>query len=149
MTDFSYLNQIEVKEQTAQYRIGEIEVNGVSPTLTVRPTTQSNERYFNAVLKDATKQAKKTAGSGVNAAALSESRDRDRNLFARFVVTEWENVLDGAGNPVPFSPDACEKFLAALPDWKFDDIRVFCGRSQNFLNAAVINVGEEEETAGN
>lgn len=149
MTDFAYLEQIEVKEQTAQYQISEIEVNGVSPTLTLKPTTQSNERYFNAVLKDATKSAKKTGGTGLNSGALNESRDRDRELFARFVVVGWENVMDGTGSPVPFSPDACEKFLAALPDWKFDDIRTYCGRPQNFLSASTITVGEEEEAAGN
>lgn len=150
MTDFGYLNKIEVRDQTAEYIISEIEVNGKSPTLVLTPTTQANQAYFNAVLKSSTKKARRTAGSGIDASILSEGRDEDRTLFAKHVVKGWSNVVDAkTGKPVPFNAAECQAFLEALPDWKFDDIRNFCGNARNFLDTSVIEIGDEEEAAGN
>lgn len=150
MTDFGYLSKIEVRDQTAEYIISEIEVNGKSPTLVLSPTTQANQAYFNAVLKSSTKKARRTAGQGLDATILNEGRDEDRVLFAKHVVRGWSNVVDAkTGQPVPFSAAECEKFLHALPDWKFDDIRNFCGNARNFLDQTSIELGDEEEAAGN
>lgn len=149
MTDFGYLGKIEVRDQTADYTIGEIEVNGKSPTLVVRPTTQANGPYFNALLKSSAKKARRGAGAQIDASILDEGREEDRVLFAKYVVAGWRDVIDSKGKPVAFNPTDCEAFLRALPDWKFDDIRNFCGNARNFLESAAITVGEEEEAAGN
>lgn len=149
MTDFGYLNQIEVRDQTADYTINEIEVNGKSPTLVLKPTTQANTAYFNALLKSSTKKARRNAGAQIDASILDEGREEDRVLFPLYVVAGWKNVVNSKGKDVPFSPTECEAFLRALPDWKFDDIRNFCGNSRNFLNLSSITIGEEDEAAGN
>lgn len=43
-----------------------------------------------------------------------------RKVFAKTVVLDWENVTDRDGQPITFSPTACETLFNDLPDLYLD-----------------------------
>lgn len=154
MSKFGYMKKLEVTdEQTARYTINEMEVNGVSPTLILRPMTAANKPYFNAVLKQVTAEGGKVKVKGksktqVDAALLEEGRNADRAMFPEFILAGWEGVVDEDGNEVEFNQADAADFIAAIPDWIFDPIRTFCGQSENFVDGSV-TIEQTEETAKN
>lgn len=140
--DFSHLQKLDVTNKTARYTI--YQVSG-EPVLILKPANEANKPYFNAVLKRSRRNVRAIQSGHVNQGMIAETRDKDRELFPKFVVVGWENVLDANGEKVPFSREVCEEFFRALPDWLFDEIRNFAGTSSNFAEDAV-NV---EDIAGN
>jgi hypothetical protein len=140
MANFENLKKLDVtKDKTATYTIGQVIVNDQSPILTVAPATEANKGYFNALLKRASKSARQVAAGKVSAVLIAENRDEDRALYPSYIVKNWSNVFDSSGDEVPFSKEACEEFLEALPDWLFDDLRNFCGKPDNFVDATALN----------
>lgn len=140
MANFGHLAALDVKERTARYTINQITVNGKSPTLILAPATEANPQYFNALLKRAGKSARKARAGNINAAAIADNRNEDRDLYPACVIRGWEDTLDADGTDVPFSVDDCEKFLKCLPDWLFDDIRNYAGDPSNFAEVMDIEV---------
>jgi hypothetical protein len=134
--DFSYLRDLEVRDKTARCTI--YQVKG-EPVLIVRPATEANKPYFNAVLRRTRRNVRAVQAGAVSAAMIAENRAEDRELFPKFVVSGWEGVRDGSGQDVPFSEDACACFIEALPDWLFDEVRGFAGNSANFTGGDVID----------
>ena len=65
---------------------------------------------------------------------LDQQREQDRTLFAKHVIIGWSNVVDSGGRSVPFSPEVCEEFLRALPDYILDDIKLFASTPGNFID---------------
>lgn len=129
MADFSHLKATrkDTSELTLWDVVGE-------PTLVVRHAGESNKSYFNERLRQAERLRQRKAK--INAAAIKEARDLDRELFPKFVITGWKNVTDANGNQVPFSRDDCAAFLAAVDDDMFDMIREFCQDASNFREVA-------------
>lgn len=120
------------------------------PRLKVRPATEANRPYFNAVLRSSGKGLlKRMRGGRLNAEALAESRAQDRKLFAEFVVRGWENVVDGDGVAVPFSRENVEGFLEALPADLFDELRAFCSNPDNFRGENALTQEDTEKLKGN
>lgn len=151
--DFGHLRQFDVRaDDVSDYKIKAIMVNGRSPILLVKPATAANKGYFNARMKTSAAngdriRAKVKKERGVvqlNADTLDEVRETDRALYPSHVVTGWNDVIDANGEDVEFSAEACSDFLNALPDWVFDDLRVYCENTANFTD--VVNV---ETTAKN
>lgn len=143
MVDFSHLSNLEVKgSKLADFELSRLEGY---PVLTMAPATEANKPYFNAMMKEGQKAFKRVKHGGVTAAALSESRKLSRKLFPRFVIKSWTGVVDLKGNEVPFSKEACEDFLKALPDYIFDEVRDFAGEISNFLDEPL----DVEDTAKN
>jgi hypothetical protein len=140
--DFSYLKKLEVKDRTARYDMFQI---SSEPVLIVRPATEANKPYFNAVLRKSRKNSRALRAGAINRAMITENREQDRELFPRYVIVGWENVVDVNGESVEFSPDNCRGFLDALPDWIFDDVRNFAGDSANFVD----ELPDAETMAGN
>lgn len=144
--DFSNISRQEIKTQdTAQFTFYRIQ--GMTPVLTVKPATEANPDYMRAILRGSREQMRRMRGADLTPEMLKENREKDRQLFPRFVVMGWEGVLDASGEPVTFSQDACEAFLRALPDDIFNELRDFCSTPDNFRDT----VGEEdvEAIAGN
>lgn len=141
MTDFSHLKNLEVKDNTEEYPLSFI---AGEPVLIVKPATESNKGYFNAVLRKS-RQTLKAAKNGVNAKMVKQNREEDRELYSEHVIVGWNGIKDKNGDPVEHSVKNVLAFLEQLPDWIFDEIRTFCGQSANFVKET-INV---EEKLGN
>jgi len=129
MTDFSHLKNLDVKDKTARYTIHQI---AGTPVLIIKPATEANKPYFNAVLKKSRRNVRALKAGAINQVMIAENREQDRDLFPKFVVTGWEDLSDAKGKPVEFNRENCEAFLRALPDWIFDEVRDFAGNSVNF-----------------
>lgn len=135
-TDFGYLKQLDVtKEKTAEFSMPQIMVNGKSPVLVVTPATEANAGYFNALLKRSKKAARLVRSGNISVQTIKDNRGEDRTLYPKYVVKGWRDVVDATGEEVPFSAEACADFLAALPDWLFDDLNSFCKEPTNFSEA--------------
>lgn len=147
MADFSYLSDLAVDEKTAEYPIHEIQVNDTFPVLIVKPMTQANKAYFNAVAKEVAKRKGKPPA--LNAAALDESRDKDRALFVAHVLVGWKDMVDAKGKKLPFNKQNAEDFITAIPDWMFDKIRAFCNTIANFTDGVSIDTSEVDDAAKN
>lgn len=134
MTDFSYLKQVDVKsDDTKEYHIDQISIAGKTPVLLVASATESNTQYYNSLLRDAVKNARKVKKGGVSAEMMKKNRDQDRELYPKYVIKGWYNVPDATGEDVRFSQEACSDFITQLPDWIFDDLRNYCSDPTNFV----------------
>jgi hypothetical protein len=140
--DFSHLRALEVRDKTATVTL--FQVKG-EPFFVVKPATESNKPYFNAVLKRTRKNTRAVQAGAISSAMIKENRDEDRELFPKFIVTNWGRVTDSRGQEVPFSEGACAQYLEALPDWVFDEIRSFAGNSANFVDGAIDAEGSAED----
>ena len=77
---------------------------------------------------------------------IKRTRADDRELYSKYIVTDWGGIVDVDNNPVEFSPDNCLDFLNAIEDESFDGLRDFAGDHQTFVEDAVTDT---EETAKN
>lgn len=144
MTNFSHLAALEVSdESTTELTLYQITVNGKTPVLIMRPATEANKPYFNALLKRSGKTRKQIQAGQMNANMISENRDEDKELYPRYVITGWRDVVDENGIDSKFGPDDCRDFIDALPSWLFDDVRTHAGNPANFTDVLdlEINVG--------
>lgn len=143
MTDFSYLGGLVVTEETtARCVLHEL---SNSPTLILRPATGANKPYYAAMLRRSGKSVRNLARSGLTPEMIKDVRNSDRKLFPKHVIVGWENVLDTAGNEVPFSAEAASELCQALPDWVFDLVIEFAKDISNFVEDVI----DVEETAKN
>lgn len=133
MVDFSHLEALDVSmEQTAEYSVHEITLEGLVPVLTLKPATDANKPYYNAKLKRATKNQRIVSGGQVTVSLLDESREEDRELYVKYIVAGWRNVRDASGKEVPFNKKNCADFIGALSNWIFDGVTQFASTSSNF-----------------
>jgi hypothetical protein len=129
MADFSHLKavRLDTSELVLWGVVGE-------PILVVRPAGESNKSYFNERLRAAERMRQRKAK--INAELVKQARDLDRELFPKFIIVGWKNVVDANGAPVQFTRDECVAFLAAIDDDLFDTIREYCQDSSNFREVA-------------
>lgn len=148
MVDFGHLRRLHVGgAATAEYEI--VEVDG-SPTLVGVFAGETNEGYYNALIRRSTKNQRRFRASKIGAKELQENRDQDRELFPKFVIKGWSNVMDSNGDPVEFSEENCAQFLKAIPDYLFDDVRNFFGNPSSFVAGGDDPVdAEDAEDLGN
>ena len=138
--DFSHLKKLEVKDKTAEYSIDQIEGE---PTFVMKPATEANKPYFNALLKQSRKKVRAVQVGSVNSKLIKENRAEDRELFPKYVIVDWKNVTDNKGKKSPFTEENCAQYLEALPDWSFDLVRAFASTSENFAGYASIDIEEK------
>lgn len=133
MADFGQLRALEVTaDKTAEYTLHQVQG---TPTLILAPATESNVPLFNAALKHAGKAANRAkAGAEKTLGTIKEGRTQDRELYSRFVVKGWRDVVDVNGDEVPLTRDNCLDFLTALPDYMFDDVREYSREPSNFVD---------------
>lgn len=119
------------------------------PWLSVRTTGRSNRGYLNALLKK-NRQGARAANRAPSVAMLDKNRDEDRELFPKHVVTGWGMgegpMLDVGGAVVEFTQANLGDFFRQIPEFMFDDLRIFCADDMNFIAEQKEDV---EETAGN
>lgn len=139
MPDFSQIKKLDITaDKTAVF----IFYNIVGePELTVRPATEVNKQFFNALLRRARKNNKAVQAGAINAGMISANRDEDRDLYSQFVISGWKKVVDADDKEVEFTQQNCLDFLKALPDFEFDDLRQFASNPITFNTQDSIDVG--------
>ena len=143
MSRFDQLKKLEVSgTKTARLTLYALESE---PVLILAPATESNKPYFNGLLKRNARHLNRIQSRTITVSVTKENRDDDRRLYAEHVVKGWESISDSQGNQVPFDKEACLEFLTALPDYIFDDVRVFATNPRNFTEEMV----DPEEVSGN
>lgn len=141
MADFSVFKKLEVEDgKTAVFKIHEITVNGHCPSVIVAPATEHNPQYFNAVLKRTGKSARAIRAGALSKSMLDENREDDRALYPKYVIKGWDVKDPATGNDVPFSEEEATKFLEAIPNWIFDDMRNFAANVNNFTDSVNVEV---------
>lgn len=145
MVSFKGLDRANVSDRTARFYFDEIPG---SPWLEVRPATQSNSAYFNAMLardtammqpKNGTPgQSGRTRGRAtvrtVGPSELEQNRRSDRDLYPKHVVVGMGGWIDDAtGAEVPYSQESAAELLQQLTDHLFDQLRNFCACDANFM----------------
>jgi hypothetical protein len=141
---FKNLDQFQVKADVARpYSMDAIAMNDKTPVLMVKPATEGNKSFARAQLTRSNKRMKTSSARGVTLEALDSGREDDRTLYPRFIITGWENVFDDEGNLVEYTTKNCEEFLAAIPNWVFDDMRAWCSTPGNFAG------GVDNDAVGN
>lgn len=144
MTDFSNIQKLSQVKNKVEYEMFELPWH---PKLFLNPATEDNKGYFNALIKKmtATNLAKKRMGQTIRPEMVSENRKQDRELYAKYVVVGWENMVDVNNQPVEFSEQNCLDFLTALPNDMFDDLRNFASNLSNFRDDVVYDSEELEK----
>lgn len=145
MPDFNHLTKLDVSDESrATFTFYQIEGE---PKLEVTTASQANKPYQLAVLKKSSQATRAAAQSArLNPRMLAQNRNEDRELYPLHIVKGWSGVKDSKGKEVAFSIDNVKAFLVALPDWLFDELRLFCTSPQSFIEGGEVDV---EETAKN
>lgn len=126
--DFS---KLEVRQAVAWVDMPELSDKA---RIAVKPATEANVPYYNNLLRRAAARARRAARTDrITVEDAAANRSDDRDLYPRYVLSNWENVLDVDGKVVPFSADNVREFCAKLPDWLFDRIRNVASTPERFL----------------
>lgn len=129
--DFSHM---QIEDATAEYELPPLSKLMPEPILIVRTATNENAKYNAASLRMSGKRNRRLlSGSSLSAVHAKQDRDEDRILYPKYVVVGWSGVVDKDSSPVKFNHDNCKAFIAALPTWLFDRLRIFCMRPEGFL----------------
>lgn len=108
---------------------------GKKARLLLKPATEENKMYYNALLRLAGKRIRRSGrAADVDAAMLSDNREDDRELYPKYVIEHWEGILDDDGNEVPYSREAAEELCEQTPNWVFDRIRAWASSPERFIN---------------
>lgn len=139
MADFSNL---EVKDRDTVDYVA-YDVVG-EPVFIVKRATEANKKYFNEMLRQ--QDFFQRRKMKVSAEMISAMREKDRELYPKFVITGWRGVKDAkTGVEVPFSVSDCAAYVKQLPRMAFDSMRDFCRDESNFSE----NVPDAEIISGN
>lgn len=129
---FSNLKGAEVSaESRVKYVFSDIEG---SPWIEIRYAGGTNKGYLNAILKKNAKNKQRSRRGLADADQISNNRNEDRELYATHILTgNWGGwVNDETSAEVSFSKEAASELMTALPDYMFDDLRVYCNDPSNF-----------------
>lgn len=155
MSDFSHLQKLQVQDGDTPHEFELYEIES-KPLLHVRctngyaPYENSIRAQRDRIERDLKRRQKgKKKGRRRNDQALLElMRAPDREVYPGTIVYGWTTNTDADGNEVEYTDEDCAKFLAALPDWLFDRIRLYCMDPQNFVDQPM-TPDDEEELTGN
>lgn len=133
MADFG-ASQVK-RKITARYEM----VNLIGePVLIVKHAGESNKPYFNEKLRRAEHAQKRRQKLSV--AVIVENRERDLELYPKFIVVGWEKVVDVNGKEVPYTAENFTSFIKTVAGdfWEdeFDLLREFCADTSNFRELA-------------
>lgn len=151
---FRNLGRFDVSQATAWLEMPEL---GSKARILLKPATDSNKQYYNAMLRTSGKRARTMARTGtVSAEDLELNRDEDRILFPKYVIAGWEKVeteedehrSEDEKEYVPFSRANAIELCAVLPNHLFDRIRNFAATPEQFYAEDEL-LPDEDELAGN
>ena len=151
---FGRLKKLDISgTKVARYTFYQVEGE---PWIDSCPALESNPRYYNALLARSRKNLRRLRSGNVNSAQLAENRNEDRALYPRHICKGWgqmvlqedeqaeiKALLDDDGTEVQFSQASCADFLDQLPDWIFDEYRMWCADPNSFVEESAM--GEDEK----
>lgn len=153
---FKKLDRFDISQATSWVEMPEL---GKRARVLVRPATDANPNYYNAMLKLSSKRVRamlKTDEITAEDAALN--RDDDRQLYPRFVIAGWEALegepgsdgLDEDGH-VPFTRENSRKLCGILPNHLMDRLRNQAATPERFYGDEPTppDAADVEELAGN
>lgn len=141
MVSFKYLKTRDVAGQTKWLAVPQITDRAMFKLL---PAGDMNPAYQNGLMRLGAARIRTVAATRqIQRPDADQARDDDRELYADFVVQDWEGILDDEGNEVPFSRENAKEFFALLPAWIFDRIRIFCMMPENFLQPNALAIKEK------
>jgi hypothetical protein len=113
---------------------------GRKARLQLRPATEANRPYYNAMLKMAGKRVRTLIRGRVSPEDLAQNRDEDRRLYPKYVLVGWEHVETREDRErgwdekefVEFSAKGAAELCEKLPDHLFDRIRNFAATPEEF-----------------
>ena len=144
MTDNFNFDHLQVDSQTLWVDMPEL---GPKARVRVKPASETNKSYFNAMLKRSGLRARRIARTDrVTAEDSEQNRSEDRELFPKHVIVNWEGVLDANRAEVPFTADTARELCAKLPGWLFDRIRNAAATPERFVDD---EIPEPSALAGN
>lgn len=129
---FDHLSKLEVRREAQTT----VELPELSPKarVHVKPATEANPLYFNAMLKRTGARARRMVRTDrITQEDAEQNRAEDRELFPRYILAGWDDILDQDNQPVPFNADTAKEFCAKLPAWLFDRIRNAAATPERFL----------------
>ena len=132
--DFSHLS---ISERVARFTLYQV---AGEPYLDMVHAGESNKPYFNALLKRSRKNVRRMRAGAMDANTMAQNRDEDRTLYPRYVIKGWGCkkgpgiILDSKANEISYSEENLRTFLNALPNWLFDDVRLFASEEANFVD---------------
>jgi hypothetical protein len=128
---FEHLHKLDIREAMSWMDLPEI---APKARILLKPATEANRPYFNAMLKMSGKRVRHMARSDMMTVEdLAQNREDDRVLFPRYVIAGWEGFPDMEGNDVPHSVDHAADFCRQCPDWIFDRVRNHAGTQERFV----------------
>lgn len=142
MVDFSNLNK--PGKPVVRFTFQGVSSGDGEPWVDVARADSSNKPYFNAFTKKNLRNRQLLRMSSITADQIEQSRNQDRDLYSKFIIKGWGNVVEKNGQAVEFSEDNCKQFLDALPYWLFDELRDFASRPDSFEDDAVTSTEEVE-----
>ncbi len=124
-------------------------ITEVEITLHILHAGRSNKPYLAAVSNGNTQKAKggRRPGGAKTPQEIAEALDKDRDMFAKYIVTGWTGVFDTDGKPVALNKKECREFLGALPDWIVQELGMFATEPMNFVADDEPTKGEAGEQA--
>ncbi len=127
---------------TAKYSFDTLSSSANPPVLTVKPAGEANPAYQSLRFKTQNDPRIKETRKKMTIYQRAQVREYWVDIFAKTVVTAWENVTDETGAPAPCTPENVTEFLMALlvrlDDGstplaeEFDRFTSFCWTSDNF-----------------
>lgn len=111
---------------------------GKRARILLKPATEANAPYYNAMLKKSGKRVRQMVKSDqITAEDAALNRDDDRELYPLYVIAGWEFVEgDGEGcdddGHVHFNRLHAQKLCAMLPDHLMDRMRNHASTPERF-----------------
>lgn len=136
----SRVKKFNIQGRTARVYLPELQHPDqlTTPWIDVKPTSQANRDYFNALLKLGTQLQRKKSSEALTVAAIKKDRLQQAALFRDHVIANWGEMMDDEGNVVDFSEDNVWELLSALvkdaPEL-FDKIRDVADNPSEFYEA--------------
>lgn len=134
MANFTQLKALQVT--AANVKDFEISELGPKAVLQLRSSNEGNSGYMNGLLRltGQSKGSRRRKATDINAKAMDDLRDHDKELYPEHVIVGWQDVLDGAGKEVKYSTEEVNSLVGQLPNWLFDEIRAFANDPANFVD---------------
>ena len=87
---FDHLKNYDVGQAMSWLELPEL---GAKARILLKPATEANKPYYNAMLRLSGKRARSMAKTGnISVEDLQKNRDEDRIMFPKYVIAGWEFV---------------------------------------------------------
>ena len=132
------LKQFDISGRTAFVDVPEL---GDGARIEIRPSSESNPPYYNALLRlsvELAKENKRKVRMNKESATVDDvksARADDAQLFPKYIFVSWNLIHGDTGEPIPFNEEEgkelCDALLAEAPQ-VFDRIRAAADNDQLF-----------------